>query len=138
MWLRVSTVVVSRVTGDLYFGFSSFCLSLHKIYFLLWLFTTSTGFFAFFFPLGPHLWDMEVPRLGVELELQLLAYTTATAMRDPSRICDLHLSSWQCWIFNPLSRARDRTCILMDTSWVCFCCATMGTPCIIFLKKEGK
>ena len=27
---------------------------------------------------------MEVPRLGVELELQLLAYATATAARDPS------------------------------------------------------
>ena len=27
---------------------------------------------------------MEVPRLGVELELQLLAYATATAMQDPS------------------------------------------------------
>ena len=38
-------------------------------------------FFLFF--LGPHLRDMEVPRLGVELELHLLAYTTATAMPDP-------------------------------------------------------
>ena len=27
---------------------------------------------------------MEVPRLEVESELQLLAYTTATAMQDPS------------------------------------------------------
>ena len=34
---------------------------------------------------------MEVPRLGVEPELQLLAYTTATAMLDPSHICDLCL-----------------------------------------------
>ena len=31
---------------------------------------------------------MEVPRLGVESELQLLAYTTATATRDLSLICD--------------------------------------------------
>ena len=29
---------------------------------------------------------MEVPRLGVELELQLLAYTTATATWDPSHL----------------------------------------------------
>ena len=36
-----------------------------------------------------HLWRMEVPKLEVELELQLLAYPTATAMQDPSRICDL-------------------------------------------------
>ena len=28
---------------------------------------------------------MELPRLGVESELQLLAYTAATAMQDPSR-----------------------------------------------------
>ena len=27
---------------------------------------------------------MEVPRLGVKMELHLLAYTTATAMQDPS------------------------------------------------------
>ena len=34
--------------------------------------------------LGPHLQHMEVPRLGVELELQPLAYTTATATWDPA------------------------------------------------------
>ena len=39
--------------------------------------------FNFFF-LGPHLWHMEVPRLGVDSELQLLAYTTAT--QDPSHV----------------------------------------------------
>ena len=35
--------------------------------------------------LGLHPWHMEVPRLGVTSELQLLVYTTATAMWDPSR-----------------------------------------------------
>ena len=33
----------------------------------------------FFVFLGPHPWHMEVPRLAVESELLLLAYTTATA-----------------------------------------------------------
>ena len=33
---------------------------------------------------------VEVPRLGVGSELQLLAYATATAMPDLSRVCDLH------------------------------------------------
>ena len=61
---------------------------------------------------------MEVARQGVESELQLLAYTTATAMWDPGCLCDLHHSLWQRRILNPLSEARDRTCILMDTSWV--------------------
>ena len=52
---------------------------------------------------------MEVLRLGVELELQLPAYTTATAMRNPSHIFDLHHSSQECWIPDPLLKARDRT-----------------------------
>ena len=54
-----------------------------------------------------HPWHMEVPRLGVESELQLLAHTTATETWDLSRICEPHHSSWQCWIPNPLSEARD-------------------------------
>ena len=58
---------------------------------------------------------MEVPRLGVELELQLLVYATATAMQDLSQVCDLHHSSWQLQILNPLSGARDGTRILIDT-----------------------
>ena len=37
----------------------------------------------FFFFLGLHPWHMEVPRLGIESELQLSAYTTATATPDP-------------------------------------------------------
>ena len=44
---------------------------------------------------GPHSWHMEVPRLGVELELQLPAYATATATQVPSCLCDLHHSSRQ-------------------------------------------
>ena len=65
--------------------------------------------------LGPHLWHMEVPRLGVKLELQLPAYTTAAAVLDPSCICDLYHSLWQHWILNPLSESRARTHILTDT-----------------------
>ena len=36
---------------------------------------------------------MEVPRPGVKLGLQLLAYATATVLQDPSRVCDLNHSS---------------------------------------------
>ena len=57
---------------------------------------------------------MEVPRLGVQLELKLPAYATATARRDPSHICDLYYGSQQRGILNPLSDAKDRTRILMD------------------------
>ena len=57
----------------------------------------------------PHLKHVEVPRIGIKLELQLLVYTTAIAMPDRSCICDLYHSPWQCRILNPLSKARDRT-----------------------------
>ena len=71
---------------------------------------------------------MKVPRLGVETELWLPTYATATATPDPSRICELPHSSWQCQILNPLIEARDQTCVLMDPSWVHYCLATTGTP----------
>ena len=51
--------------------------------------------------LGLYLWHMEAPRPGVKSELQLLAYTTATATPDPQ-----------------LSEARGGSCILMDLSRV--------------------
>ena len=51
--------------------------------------------FFFFFFSGPHPWHMEVPRLGVDLEPQLPAYTIAMATPDPSCICDLYHSSQQ-------------------------------------------
>ena len=59
---------------------------------VFWVFVW-LGVFCF---LGPHLRHTEVPRLGVQSELQLPAYTTARAMQDLSHVCDLHLSSWQC------------------------------------------
>ena len=62
---------------------------------------------------------MEVPRLGVELELQLLAYSTATAMQNLSNICDLN-SSQQCQIPDLLSEARNQSHILMGTSCVLY------------------
>ena len=79
--------------------------------------------------LGPHLRDMEVPRLGVQWELQLQA--TATAMLDPSCVFNLHHSSQQHWILNPLREARDQTCNLMVPSWIHFRCAMTGTPIVM-------
>ena len=61
---------------------------------------------------------MEGPRLGDESELQLPVYTTVTEMQDPSCVCNLHRSSRQHWILNPLSEAKARTCMLMDPSRV--------------------
>ena len=70
--------------------------------------------FVCFLLYGPHLLHMEVPTLGVELGLQLLAYAKATAIRDPSPVCGLHHSSQQHRILNPLSEARERTYILIE------------------------
>ena len=73
---------------------------------------------SLFFFLGPHLQNMEIPGLGFELELQLLAYTTTMTAPDLSCSCDSCHSSRQRQIFNPLSKTRDQTHILMDISWV--------------------
>ena len=62
------------------------------------------------------------------IELQLPASTRATAMPDPSRIYNLHHSSLQHPILNPLNEARDRTHNIMVPSQICFCSITMGTP----------
>ena len=48
--------------------------------------------------MGPHPWHTKVLRLRVKSELQQLAYTTATATWDLSRLCDLHHSSRQLWV----------------------------------------
>ena len=84
-------------------------------------------FFLLFFPffLGPHPRYMEIPRLGGN---QLPATATATATQDLSFVFDLHHSSWQHWILNPLSEARDWTYNLMVPSQICFCCTMTGTP----------
>ena len=57
--------------------------------------------------------------LEVKSGLPPLAYTTTPATLDLSHICDLQRSSLHHQIPNPLSEARDRTCILTDISWVC-------------------
>ena len=60
---------------------------------------------------------MEVPRRAVESELQLPAYTTATATWDSSLVCALYHSSQQHTanqILNPLSGAR----IKPASSWI--------------------
>ena len=63
---------------------------------------------------GPHPRHMAVPRPGVKSEVQLLAYATAIAMQDRSCLCNLHHSSRQSWILNPLGEAREAT----TSSWI--------------------
>ena len=69
------------------------------------------NFFCF---LGPHPWHMELPSLGVEVEIQLPAYTTATVGAEPPL-----QPTPQLMAMPPLNEARGPACILMDPSWVC-------------------
>ena len=77
-------------------------------------------FFFSFVLLGPNLQHIECHRLGVESELQLPAYNTATATPDLSHVCDLYHSSQQCQILNPLSKDRDQTHNLIVPSQIHF------------------
>ena len=83
--------------ASLYFSFAIILCCILLYYFII----------LFFVFLGLHVQHMEVPRLGAESELQRPTYATVTAMQDLSCICELHHSSWQCQIFNPLNEARD-------------------------------
>ena len=88
---------------------------------------------CFFWLLGPHMQHMEVPRLEVSLELQLWAYATAIATQDLSCICKLLHRSWQHWVLNPLSEAKDGTHILMDINQVHYHCDTTRIPVFNFV-----
>ena len=119
------------------------CLCFLKLFFLLifshialWsekMIDMISIFFCLFVFLGLHPQHMGIPMLGVKSELQLQAYPTAIAMQDPSHVCDLHHSSQQHQILNPLSKARDWICIRMDASQIHFQWAMTGTPISIFL-----
>ena len=88
-------------------------------------------FFFFFFFFGPNLWHMEIPKLGVELELVAAYFGAATATRDPSHCtCDLYPSSQNHQILNPLSKASS---VLTDATQVRYCWARTGTPRATFL-----
>ena len=72
------------------------------------------------------------PRLGVELELQLLAYARATATQDPSHVCSASATYTTAHGNAGSLTYRARPGIKPATSWflVSFInnCATTGTP----------
>ena len=78
---------------------------------------------------------MEVPRLGVQWELQLPVSTTVTAPPDLSRVCDLDHSSRPRQIPDLLSEAKDRTHILMATSGVLNPMSHKGELLELFMKR---
>ena len=91
--------------------------------FLLKLFiSTSFGLFLWLHP--KH---MEVPRLGVESELQLPACDIATATQDPSFVCNLHHSSRQRRIL----KTRQERLVFRDPLF------SEGLPCSCFRKDSS-
>ena len=85
-------------------------------------------FFSF---LGPHLQPVEVPRLGVESSAAAGLCRGHSSARSELQQRPTH-SSRPHQILNPLSGVGDWTLVLMDTSWVCYHCATTGTPTFFF------
>ena len=81
---------------------------------------------------------MALPGLGVELEPQLPASTTAAAAAtdtpEPNHNGYLRLGLQQRQILNPLSETRDRTHILMGTSWVLNPLSHSGNPILTLLE----
>ena len=73
------------------------------------------GFFGLFFFFAT---SRAAPMAYGGSQARGLIRAVATAMPDPSHLCDLHHSSWQCQILNPLSEARDPTLVLMDANRV--------------------
>ena len=69
-----------------------------------------------FFFLWPKLWHMEVPGLGVKLELQLRSTPQPQQHQIRAASSTLCHSVWQHQNLNPLSKARDQTCTLLETT----------------------
>ena len=74
----------------------------------------------FVFLLWPYLQHLEVPCLGIKLELQLppMPQPQHNMGSEPHLQPTLQLDGH--WILNPLNEARDQTYILMDTMSVGF------------------
>ena len=81
---------------------------------------------------------MEIPRLGVELELELLAYTTAIATLDPSRVCNLYYTtahsnagSLTHWARPGVEPPSSWMLLRFFNHW-----AMKGTPALVILKSK--
>ena len=86
----------------------------------------------FFLLLGPHMQHLEVPRLWVEQELHLLAYTKPQQHRILATSVTYTAVHSNAGLFVPLSKAKDESCVLMDTSQVRYHSAMVGTPTCTF------
>ena len=81
---------------------------------------TFTYLLLLFFWGGSHLWHVEVPRLGGGIRATAAGLHHSHSNATQLHFCDLHHSKWQHQTLNPLREDRDRTLILMHTSWISY------------------
>ena len=79
-------------------------------------------------PIITLLVGMHIGTTTVENSMEIPQKTKNRINIWSSHVCDLHHISRQRHILNPLSKARDWTLILMDTSRIHYHWATTGTP----------
>ena len=76
------------------------------------------GYFFFFFCLFAISWAAPAAYGGSQARGPIEAIATGVhhshSNAGSKPLCNLHCSFWQCQILNPLSKARDGTCILRD------------------------
>ena len=85
------------------------------------------SYFVLFCFLGPHLWHLEVVGEGSNWGYSCLHHSYSNV----SATCTTAQGS--AGYFNPLRKARNWTHILMDSSRVRHCRATVGTPEYVFV-----
>ena len=95
-------------------------------------------FFFFLFFLGYTLGIWKFPGLGSNWNYRYQPTQLYHSHSNPdlSCICNLYHGSQQCLIINPLSEVRDRTLVLMATTWVHYHGATTWTPWSTFEKVK--
>ena len=79
---------------------------------------------------------MEVPRLGVNRSYSCQPIPQSQQRQvwavSAAYTCNLRHSSWQRWVLIPLTKGRDRTCILMDASQILNQLSHNRDSCIYF------
>ena len=102
------------------FFLSKFCIFIHVERYSLFF------FFFLLFRATHAVYEGSQARIWIGAVVASLYYSHSNT-RKLGCVCDLHHSSQQSLKLNPVSKARDRTRILLDSRWICYHWATMRT-----------
>ena len=92
-----------------------------------WNFLWYTFFWSFYFRALPSAYGGSQARGRIEAVPPSLHHSHSNT-RSVLHLPPTPRGSWQHWKLNPLSKARDQTCVLIDASQIRFHWAMMGTP----------